>query len=49
MSELETIQPMYRRKCEFREVLLGRLAKDKVMQFVNGLNDKYEAIRNQIL
>lgn len=52
MSELDIIEPVIICNCctcEFKGESLGRINRDRMIQFVNGLNDKYEVVRNQLL
>lgn len=35
--------------CEFKGELVERISRDRMIQFVNDLNDKYEVVKNQIL
>lgn len=49
MSELETLESCCNYKCDFREEYMERISRQNMIQFSNGLNDKYESISNQIL
>lgn len=43
MSQLQIVDSNCTCRCEFKDILMEKI------QFVNGLNDTYEAMRNQLL
>lgn len=49
IGEIEVIQPVCGCVCDAQQSMLSRIDQDNMILFVNGLNDWYEAVRNQIL
>lgn len=49
IGEIEVIQPVCGFVCDAQQFVLSRIDQDHMIIFVNGLNDCYEAVRNQIL
>ncbi|KAL0318781.1 UNVERIFIED_CONTAM: hypothetical protein Sangu_2034300 [Sesamum angustifolium] len=48
-DELECIEPTPDYDCSSKRTLANKLASNQLMQFIMGLNDLFDAIRNQIL
>lgn len=49
MNELENMEPKCRCVCEARLDTAVNKERDRMIQFVNGLNETYEAVKNQLL
>lgn len=52
MSEFKEIEPINQCDCcngKSKNDLIVKIERDKMIQFFNGLNDKYEAVKNQLL
>lgn len=49
IGEIEIIQPVCGCVCDAQQSILNRIDQDNMILFVKGLNDCYEAVRNQIL
>lgn len=49
MNELENMEPKNRCICDARYDVTETKERDRMIQFVNGLNDSYEVVKNQIL
>lgn len=47
MNELENMEPKNRCVCEARHDFVENKERDRMIRFVNRLNESYEAVKNQ--
>lgn len=49
IGEIEIIQPVCNCVCDAQQSMLTKIDQDNMILFVNGLNNRYATVRNQIL